>query len=120
MAKSSDEKHDDESINEASNLNNKQHVLVIPPPEQQDPDCGNYIICQTPTSDDHKVQPLRYHLPPPPPRKRLPKRRRRLSDDGTTIKFFEETRRGEVDAFFGLFNVRVCSSCSRKRRSHSI
>ncbi|KAK1409961.1 hypothetical protein QVD17_36492 [Tagetes erecta] len=95
MAKSSDQKHDDESnINEASNSNNTCKL-------QHEQDLHDHnISCQTPTSDDHKIQ---HNFPPAPPRKRLAKRRRRSSDD---IEFFEKTRREEVDAFFHLFTLR--------------
>ncbi|KAI3799344.1 hypothetical protein L1987_34637 [Smallanthus sonchifolius] len=113
MAKPGDRTDDAQSINEPSKSNNDQHIAP-----EEDADNG----CQTPTSDDHKILPPRFHLPPPPPpHKLLQKRRRRSSDDGTTIEFFETTRREEVDAFFRLFTLRVSSSSSsRKRRSHSI
>ncbi|KAL7614746.1 cyclin-dependent protein kinase inhibitor SMR1 [Lactuca sativa] len=108
MAQPSDRKDDDEASE------SKHNQLVA---QEED---GDYD-CQTPTSDDHKIQPPRFSLPPPPPpRKLLQKRIRRSSVDRTLMEFFEHTRREEVDAFFQSFTVRVSSSTSRKKRSHSV
>ncbi|CAH1437892.1 unnamed protein product [Lactuca virosa] len=108
MAQPGEQKDDDEA-------SESKHNQLVAPEED-----GDYH-CQTPTSDDHKIQPPRVSLPPPPPRRKLlQKRIRRSSVDRTLMEFFEHTRREEVDAFFQSFTVRVSSSTSRKTRSQSV
>lgn len=107
MVKAVDRK-DEDNDDEASKSNNNR---LLEPEEDDD------FNCQTPTSDDHKIHPLR--SPPPAPHKLL-RKRRRSSEEGPKVEFFEKTRREEVNAFFKLFTIRFSSSSTRKRRSHSI